>query len=211
MKITWLGHASFIIEDSKGRKLLTDPFDKTVGYETYKGTADVVTISHEHFDHNYTKDIQGNFELVNKVGFFYACDIPVKGIPSYHDKSKGAKRGDNIIYTFKMDDYVICHLGDLGHALTKEDIEAIGKVNILLIPVGGNFTLDGKEAAEVAKAIDSNIVIPMHYKTPELSFPLDGVENFIMYMKNGDKIENNSLEITAELTEHNIVKILNYK
>jgi L-ascorbate metabolism protein UlaG (beta-lactamase superfamily) len=211
MEITWLGHSSFLIKDSKGRTLITDPFDNTVGYETYKESADVVTISHHHFDHDYTKEIKGNPEIIDKVGFFYACDIPIKGIPSYHDKSKGAKRGENVIYIFKMDDYSLCHLGDLGHTLTNDDINAIGNVDILFIPVGGNFTVDGDEAAELAKSINSKIIIPMHYKTPALSFPIEGVEKFLTNMKNGEKIGSKTLKIEGKLEGINKVKILDYK
>lgn len=210
MKITWLGHACFLLEDSKGRTLLTDPFDTTLGYETYKGSPDVVTISHQHFDHNYSSELKGNYKVVDKIGMFHVCDIPIKAIPSYHDKDKGAKRGDNIIFSFKMDDYTLCHLGDLGHTLSNDDIAAIGNVDILFIPVGGNYTIDGKEAAEVTKKINPKIVIPMHYKTSQVSFPLDGVEKFLMYMKNASKMDSNTLVINDEILESLSVKILNY-
>jgi L-ascorbate metabolism protein UlaG (beta-lactamase superfamily) len=210
MEITWLGHSSFLLQDSKGRKLLTDPFDATIGYEIYKGSPDIVTISHQHFDHNYTKELNGNYKTLDKIGMFYICDISIKGTPSYHDKNKGAKRGDNIIFTFKMDDYTLCHLGDLGHPLSNDDIDAIGNVDVLFIPVGGNYTLNGKEAAEVTKKINPKIVIPMHYKTPLVSFPLDGVETFLMYMKNAIKIDSNKLLINNEIKESMSVKILNY-
>ncbi|MCB2297626.1 MBL fold metallo-hydrolase [Clostridium tagluense] len=210
MEITWLGHSCFLLQDSKGRKLLTDPFDTTLGYEIYKGSPDIVTISHNHFDHNYTKELNGNYKIIDKIGVFYICDIPINGTPSYHDKDKGSKRGDNIIFTFKMDDYTLCHLGDLGHSLSNDDIDAIGSVDILFIPVGGNYTLDGKEAAEVTKKINPKIVIPMHYKTSLVSFPLDGVETFLMHMKNASKIDSNNLIINGELSESLSVKILNY-
>jgi len=210
MKITWLGHSCFLLEDSKGRKLLTDPFDTTLGYEIYKGSPNIVTISHQHFDHNYSRELKGNYVVLDKLGVFCICDIPIKGIPSYHDKDKGAKRGDNIIFTFKMDNYTLCHLGDLGHTLSNDDIEAIGSVDILFVPVGGNYTIDGKEASEVTKKINPKIVIPMHYKTSQVSFPLDGVEKFLMYMKNASKINSNTLVINDEIIESLSVKILNY-
>ena len=210
MKITWLGHSCFIFEDSKGRKLLTDPFDTTLGYETYKGSADVITISHQHFDHNYSKEIKGDYKILDKIGMFCIHDIPISGIPSFHDKNKGAKRGDNIIFTFKIDEYILCHLGDLGHTLSDDDIDAIGNVDILFIPVGGNYTIDAREAFEVTKKINPKIVIPMHYKTSLVSFPLAGVEKFLMYMKNVSKIDSNTLVITGEIKESMSVKILNY-
>lgn len=210
MQITWLGHSSFLIEDSKGRKVLTDPFDETVGYNTFKGEVDVVTISHHHFDHNYVENIKYK-ESIDKVGFFYLCDIPIAGIPSYHDKMLGAKRGENTIFVIDIDGYKICHLGDLGHSLSNEDIKQIGNTDILFIPIGGNYTIDGKEAAEIAKSINSHIVIPMHYKTPTLSFELEGLDDFLTYMKNGERVNGNKLSIDGSLEGFNKVTILNYK
>ncbi|MGH4117819.1 MBL fold metallo-hydrolase [Clostridium sp.] len=210
MKITWLGQSCFILEDSKGRKLLTDPFDPTLGYETYKGSTDIVTISHQHFDHNYCRDIKGPYKTLDKIGLFYVYDIPIKGIPSFHDKNNGLKRGDNIIFTFRMDEYTLCHLGDLGHILSDDDLDAIGNVDVLFIPVGGNYTIDAKEAFVITKKMNPKIVIPMHYKTSLVSFPLDGVETFLMYMKNASKIDSNTLVITGEIKESMSVKILKH-
>lgn len=211
MEITWLGHASFLIKDSKGRKLLTDPFDKSVGYQTFHEEVDLVSISHHHFDHDYIKELKGNPEIIDKAGLFYLCDIPIEGIPSYHDNSQGSKRGENIIFTFEMDGYKICHLGDLGHELSQDYITKLGNIDILLIPVGGNYTIDGKEAANIAKLINSRIIIPMHYKTPSLAFPLDGVETFITSMKNGERINDCTLRIEGEIEGRNVVKILDPK
>jgi len=210
MEITWLGHSSFLIEDSLGRKVLTDPFDETVGYNTFKGEADVVTISHHHFDHSYIENVKYK-ESIDKVGFFYLCDIPITGIPSYHDKMLGAKRGENVIFVIDIDGYRVCHLGDLGHTLSNEDIKQIGNIDILLIPIGGNYTIDGKEAAEIAKSINSHLVIPMHYKTPILSFELEGLEDFLTYMKNGERVGGNKLSIERSLEGFNKVTILDYK
>lgn len=210
MKITWLGHSSFLIEDSKGRRLLTDPFDETVGYKIYEGEADLVTISHHHFDHDYTAKIKNRPEIIDKAGFFNACDIEITGIASYHDKVKGAKRGENVIFVFEMDGFRICHLGDLGHILSKEDIDKVGSVDVLFIPIGGNFTIDGKEASEVARSIRSHIVIPMHYKTPSIDFPIEGAEDFLVHMKNGERIRNCFLELKEKPAEYNLVKILDY-
>ncbi|WMJ79826.1 MBL fold metallo-hydrolase [Clostridium sp. MB40-C1] len=208
MKITWLGHSSFLIEDSKGRKLLTDPFDESVGYKTFDEKVDLVSISHHHFDHDYIANLKGDPKIIDKIGLFNLCDIPLKGIPSFHDDVKGAKRGENIIFVFEIDEYKICHLGDLGHDLSQDCIDEIGDTDLLLIPVGGNYTLDGKTAAKVAKRINSKIVIPMHYKTPHLSFPLEGVENFIVNMGNCERIKNCSLIIDKNILDKNTVKIL---
>lgn len=210
MEITWLGHSSFFIKDSKGRKILMDPFDETVGYTTFKGNVDVVTISHHHFDHDYVENV--NYEhAIDKAGFFYLSDIPVTGIPSYHDNVQGAKRGENIIFILTVDGYKVCHLGDLGYILSQDDIDKIGSIDILLIPIGGNYTLDGKEASQVAKLLNSHIIIPMHYKTPALSFELEGLENFLTNMKNGERVGNNKLTIEGPLEDSNKIMILDYK
>jgi len=211
MEIIWLGHSSFLIKDSNGKTIITDPFDDSVGYNIYSDIADIVTVSHPHFDHNYTEKIQGNPTIINTVGTFNIDGIIITGIPSFHDKMKGSKRGSNNIYIMEVDNYRICHLGDLGHLLSSDDIDKLGSIDILLIPVGGNFTIDGKEAAEVAKAINSHIVIPMHFKTPALSFPLDGVEPFLTSMKSGENIGTCPFIIEGALQEYNQVKILPLK
>ena len=208
MEISWLGHSSFLIKNSNGKKIITDPFDDSVGYNIYTDNVDIVTISHQHFDHNYTEKLQGNPTIINKGGTFTVDGITIIGLPSFHDKMKGAKRGENNIYIIEVDGYRICHLGDLGHLLTAEDIDKLGDIDVLLIPVGGNFTIDGKEAAETAKEINSHIVIPMHYKTSLLSFPLDGVEPFLTSMKSGETIGTSPYIIEGELKEFNLVKIL---
>lgn len=213
MKITWLGHSSFLIEDSKGRKILTDPFDESLGYKTFNGDVDVVTISHHHFDHDYTKNLDlSKTQILDKTGIFNLCDIPIMGFPSFHDEVKGGKRGENNIYIFTVDGYKICHLGDLGYILSKEEVRSLGNIDILLIPVGGNYTLDSKKAYELTKILNSHIIIPMHYKTPLLSFPLDGVENFLTFMKNAKTSNTNFINITGDISDMtNEVFILNYK
>lgn len=208
MKITWVGHSSFLIENSEGKKLLTDPFDDTIGYSVYRGSCDIVTISHHHFDHDYTKEIKGKYELIDKTGDYNVNGIEITGIPSYHDKVKGAKRGKNIIFIFRIDNYRICHLGDLGYVISKNEAHSIGNIDVLFIPVGGNFTIDGKEAAEVTKLLRPHIVIPMHYKTLQLKMELDGAETFIKYMGNSEKAGTSEIEINEKLNEYNRVKIL---
>lgn len=210
MEITWYGHSCFLIKDSKGRKLLTDPYDNSVGYSKPNIVVDVVTISHHHFDHNFIEGLPGTPNVVDKTGFFNVCDIPINGLPSFHDKVKGAKRGENTIYIFEMDGFRLCHLGDLGHLLSEEDIDRIGNIDVLFIPVGGNFTIDGREAAAICKSINSHIVIPMHYKTGALNFPIDGVENFITNMKNGERICGHTMSLDKKEEKFNLVKIFEY-
>lgn len=211
MKIKWLGHSCFKITGEKGIRIVTDPFDNTVGYKVPNVEADIVTTSHDHFDHNFTEAIEGNFELINKVGNFYVKDVNIKGTPSYHDKVKGRKRGNNIIYTFEVDGIKVCHLGDLGHVLNENQIESIGGVDVLLIPVGGNFTIDAKEAADVVEQLKPSIVIPMHFKTPVMNFPIDGVDVFLNEIGGGENTNSQEIEINKEdLKGGRKVYVLNY-
>lgn len=211
MKITWLGHSSFLIETLNNTRIVTDPFSKKIGYEPFKEKADIVTISHNHFDHNYTKEIIGNPRIINSILSIKIDDLTITGFPSFHDKTNGSKRGANIIYLFNVDGFNICHMGDLGHLLSEDSIEKLGKIDVLFIPVGGNFTINGKEAAEVCKKISSHIVIPMHFKTQRLSFPLHGSEEFIINMKNGTRIHNCTFEFDKPFNEFNRVIILDVK
>ena len=211
MEIVYLGHSSFIIKDSKGRSLLTDPFDESLGYPLTTEKVDLVTISHHHSDHDFTKGLQSNPIILDKIGSFNFLNIPILGFPSYHDSSKGSKRGPNTIYLFEMDGYKLCHLGDLGHILDINIIDMLGSIDILFIPVGGNYTLNGKEAFEVCNSLKSHIVIPIHYKTHYTKYPIDGLEEFLSYMKNGEKISSSSLKLSEKLVGTNIIKILNSK
>lgn len=212
MKIKWLGHSCFKITDKRGVEIVTDPFDDTVGYKVPKVRADIVTVSHGHFDHNFTDAIQGDYELVDKVGKFYVKDIAINGIASYHDKEKGAKRGENTIYTLDIDGIKVCHLGDLGHVPDNKQIAAIGGVDVLLIPVGGHFTIDADEAVEVIDQLKPSIIIPMHYKTPVMNFPIAGVEVFIEKIGGAHRVPSTEIEInSADIKGQRKVFVLNYE
>lgn len=208
MEITWFGQSCFLIKTSKNKFILTDPFDEKIGYKAYTGPADVVTISHHHFDHDCTTKLSEGTKILDTPGEYNWEDIYIKGFPSYHDKQKGALRGKNTIFTIEADGLRICHLGDLGYVLTDEEIKALGKIDVLLIPVGGNFTIDGNEASELCLKMKSKIVIPMHFKTSLISLPIEGAEKFILRMKNGEKTYDNKISITEKPTGVNEVKIL---
>lgn len=214
MNIKWLGHSSFLITSNKtNTKILTDPFPNTIGYKTYNDYADIVTISHHHFDHNCLDNIKGDYVVIHKVGELLAHNIKFTCFPSFHDEVKGAKRGNNSIIKFCIDGINICHLGDLGHMLSDSEIKDLGEINVLLIPVGGNYTIDNIQAFELCQKINSNIVIPMHYKTPDLNFELDDLENFLIKMGNYANLNTNELIIDnrASICEFkNKVIILDY-
>jgi L-ascorbate metabolism protein UlaG (beta-lactamase superfamily) len=211
MEITWFGHSCFLLKSKTGKKVLTDPYDKSVGYPLPNESVDIVTVSHHHFDHNFTESLPGIPTIVDKIGNYNFPDINIKGIGSFHDKDFGAKRGDNIIFLINIDGFNICHLGDLGHIPTSEMLTEIGPVDVLMIPVGGNYTIDGEEAATITKIVDSYIVLPMHYSTDALTFLLDGVEKFIIKMGNSYKVDCCTLELTDLPDIKNRVKILKYK
>ncbi|URZ05096.1 hypothetical protein CLROS_004200 [Clostridium felsineum] len=207
LKFTWYGQACFLIESKNNKKILLDPFDNSIGYSTFKGEADIVTISHHHFDHDYTDGITNSPKILDKPGEYRIDDITIKGIPSFHDNVKGAARGKNTIFLFNIDGLKICHLGDLGYILSDSEIKELGTIDVLMIPVGGNFTIDGKEAALLCKKINSSIVLPMHYKTSFTVMPIEGAEKFIMNMKNAEKLSSNVLTVNEKNSQKNQVKI----
>lgn len=194
MKIQWFGHACFKLTSDKGISVITDPFNEEVGYSLPREHAHIVTVSHGHHDHNYIEAIEGNPTVLQKIGSFYIKDISIKGIRTFHDEVEGKKRGINTVYLINMDGIKICHLGDLGHILSPEKIEEIGGVDVLLIPVGGTYTLGPAEAVTVTQQLKPKLVIPMHFKTPRLSFSLEGVNSFFELIKAGRILKENSIE-----------------
>jgi len=213
MRIKWLGHACFKITSSKGIRILTDPFDDNVGYPLPQVEADIVTISHNHYDHNFIDCVKGNFEVLNKVGNFYIKDINITGVHTYHDEEKGQKRGDNIVYVFDVDGIRVCHLGDLGHILTPAQVEMIGRVDVLLVPIGGIYTIDAEAAHAVVKLLNPKIVIPMHFKTDVLKFNLDPVEKFLDKYSKVERLKVPVFEVKNEDLNKDELKVvvLNYK
>ncbi|MFH1995857.1 MAG: MBL fold metallo-hydrolase [Candidatus Omnitrophota bacterium] len=179
MKIQWFAHASFLLESIEGIRLITDPYDPSIGHDPIRERADIVTVSHSHYDHANITDISGTPKVVNGAGKFEYKGVKVEGIRAFHDASAGAERGQNIIYSILIDTISIVHLGDLGHLLKDEQAKEIGKTDILLIPVGGTYTLDFKAAQRVVEQIKPAIVIPMHFKTKKLVLGIDTVERFL--------------------------------
>jgi len=200
MKIKWNGHASFTITASDGTVLITDPYDPSgyggvLKYDTVSDKADAVLVSHDHEDHNYVKGLPGSPQVLNGQ----VKDIKVKAIDTHHDESYGAERGGpNAVFTFTVDDINICFVGDLGHQLSSEQIEAIGSVDLLLIPVGGTYTVDAEDAAKVAEALKARLVIPMHFKTDKCDLPITEVNSFLTKMTNVKKLEESEIELSLD-------------
>lgn len=183
MIITWQGHSCFKIQDKMGTDgvtLVTDPFDKETGLKVPNFEADIVTISHDHHDHNNAGALRGTPFVIECAGEYDYKGILVEGIDSFHDDKKGEERGGNIIYRIEVDDISVAHLGDLGTVLDNTQLEKLVGTDVLLIPVGGKYTLDAKKAVEVISQIEPRIVIPMHYKTDGLKIEdLDSIDKFI--------------------------------
>jgi L-ascorbate metabolism protein UlaG (beta-lactamase superfamily) len=178
MEITWLGHSCFRLKGSRAT-VVTDPYSPGLGYSLGKPTARIVTISHEHPGHSYAEGVGGQPRVVRRPGEYEISEVLIIGIDTFHDREGGKKRGKNIVYLMEIDEIAVCHLGDLGHVLTSEQVEDIGNVDVLLLPVGGVSTINAPLAAEVVRQLEPKVVIPMHYKTPALNRELEAVDRFL--------------------------------
>ncbi|HUT97290.1 MAG TPA: MBL fold metallo-hydrolase [Dehalococcoidales bacterium] len=181
MQIKYLGHAAFVITSDSGVKIITDPYATSpeLTYGEITGVADVVTVSHDHFDHCNVAAVGGDPQVMRRAEVSTAKGINFKGIVSYHDDEGGRMRGNNITFCFEVDGVKVCHLGDLGHLLDDKQKAEIGRVDILLIPVGGYYTIDAKTATEVCDQLKPRVIIPMHYRTDKSFSNIAGVEDFL--------------------------------
>jgi len=195
MIITWFGHACFRIEtkespltDSTGSSqagsgqvsVLIDPFSKDIGLKSPKIKDNLVLVTHQHFDHNNISDLNPEAFLVDGPGEYERQGIQIRGIQSFHDKSGGKERGLNTIFVIKAEEIILCHMGDFGQDKFEDhQLEEIGDVDILMIPVGGQYTINYKEAVEIIGQIEPKIIIPMHYKVKDLKLEIDGLEKFV--------------------------------
>ena len=179
MLITYHGHSCFKLKSKRG-SVVTDPFDPYIGFSLPKLSAELVTVSHNHKDHNAAQLVQSANPdrdrpfIIDSAGEYEVGGISVFGERLYHDSHQGVERGESIAFTMLLDDLRVCHLGDLGHELTEQDVEKIGLVDILLIPVGGTFTINPEQALQTIREIEPSIVIPMHFKTEQHNAELFG-------------------------------------
>lgn len=181
MEITYLGHSCFKITGKKG-SVLTDPYDPAkVGLKLGKQDADVVTVSHDHFDHNYTAVMKNDYLLLDSPGEYEIREAEFVGVEGYHDDKQGAERGKVTMFTMEIDGVKIAHLGDLGTELTSAQLEKLDGVDVLMIPVGGKVTIDAETAVKVVTQIEPKIVIPMHFRAGSMT-DLDPVETFYKEM-----------------------------
>lgn len=211
MDITWYGHACFRLRD-KGATIVTDPYAPSVGYTLPKVRADIVTVSHDHAGHNYVSGVKDSPKVIDGPGEYEIKGVFITGIATFHDRKKGMQRGRNTVFLFEMDGLTICHLGDLGHVPTQDQVEALSDVDILLIPVGGTSTIGAPQAAEVISLLEPRIVIPMHYKTKGLALKLAPVQQFLQEMGLKKLAAQESLKVTeGTLPEETQIVLLDCK
>ena len=183
MKLTYLAHSTFLLTTDAGARLVTDPVDHGSGYDLHNVYADVVTISHHHFDHDALDQVSGTPTVIDRPTAKTICGFRISGLSTYHDEVHGAKRGLNTVFRIEADGKVIVHLGDLGHDLDDLEVQILSGADALLIPVGGTFTIDAEHAAALAKRLRPKAIVPMHYMTPQLTFSIAPLDPFLKAAK----------------------------
>jgi len=181
LDVTWLGHGCFRLR-GRGAAVVTDPYPPAIGLKLSRMDAEVVTVSHEHDNHNYTQVVRDGAYEIHGPGEYEVAGVSVIGVPTYHDEQKGAKHGRNTVYLIEIDDVRVCHLGDLGHKLDDSEAEAVASPDVLLVPVGGRSAINGAQAAEVVRQLEPRYVVPMHYAIPGLKIELDPLDRFLKEM-----------------------------
>jgi L-ascorbate metabolism protein UlaG (beta-lactamase superfamily) len=217
MEITWYGHSCFRLTERNYATVVTDPFDsKTIGYDALRLRSDIVTVSHDAPGHNNTDAVKGILHVIDGPGEFEIGGVFITGVQSDNTGAGKKKTKDgsprNTVYVFDYDGITVAHLGDLNQALTQSEIESLGTVNVLLVPVGGGGGLNAAKAAEVISMIEPNLVIPMHYSTPATKISLDSLNKFIKEMGLSKAETQPSLKVTRSgLPSETHVMVLDYQ
>lgn len=207
MKIKYLAHSSFLVTTESGTRVLFDPYEEgayggSMRCGVIKEPADIVVASHGHADHCGTAGIPGNPILIHglelaKSGPQAIKDVSLRAVHTFHDQSGGKERGENAMTILEADGMRLCHAGDLGHVLTEEQVRQVGSLEVLLLPVGGHFTIDAAEATQVMEQLSARITIPMHYKTPDTDFPIAPVEDFLAGKANVRRAGSSELSLPS--------------
>jgi len=180
LDVTWLGHGCFRLR-GRSAAVVTDPYPPSIGLKLQRLDADLVTVSHEHENHNYTHAVREAYEI-RGPGEYEVSGVSVIGVPTFHDSEKGSRQGRNTVYVIEIDDVRVCHLGDLGHKLDDAEAEAVSSPDVLLVPVGGRTVINAVQAAEVVRQLEPRFVVPMHYAIPGLKLELDPIDRFLKEM-----------------------------
>ncbi|MDE6667323.1 MAG: MBL fold metallo-hydrolase [Clostridia bacterium] len=212
MIIEYLGHSCFKLTESTGTSIVCDPYsEEIVGYAMPSVDADVVTVSHHHNDHDNIQKVGGTPAIIDRENNCDFDGVEINSIKSFHDASRGKKRGENMIFKFRMDGIDVCHLGDLGEQCSSDLIETLLPVNVLLIPVGGTYTVDAEMAKEYVDRIMPDIVIPMHYRTKDCKLDIDKVDEFLKLFDEDviEEVDGNSIELSrTDLGEETKIVVL---
>lgn len=213
MKIKWLGHSCFILTSETGTKVLTDPCDPETGYNLCGIETDIVTVSHSHHDHNYVAAVANEPVVIDSIGCYEEKGVKICGILTYHDECCGKMRGENILFKYEIDGIKVVHAGDLGYIPDATTIAEIGAVDVLLVPVGGIYTINATQARIFANMLKPKVVIPMHYKTPALQFELDTADEFVNKAVdcNIHKLNQSEAVLTHENLGNDRVLVLTYE
>lgn len=210
MEIVWLGHSCFRI---RGREatIVTDPFDRTLGYPVKKLTANIVTVSHPHPQHSFLEDVAGSPKVISRPGEYEIANVFINGIATFHDADGGEHRGKNTVYLVQIEEVSICHLGDLGHVPTAEQIEQMSDTDILMVPVGGGATIGAAAAVEIISLLQPKLVIPMHFKTEVVKMDLEPLEHFLKEMGLKEVVTQPKLNVSKSgLPADTSVVVLDY-
>lgn len=195
MKIEYLGHSCFKLTESTGTSVICDPYDEAVGYGVPEMSADAVTVSHHHYDHDAVKSVKGSPVIIDKECSYDLPGVEINAIKSFHDGEEGKLRGGNLIFKFRMDGIDVCHLGDLGEECSSALIDELLPVNVLLIPVGGTYTIDAEMAKEYVDRIMPEVVIPMHYRDKGCKLDIDKVDAFLNLFDDVEEVEESAIEL----------------
>ncbi|MBC7254080.1 MAG: MBL fold metallo-hydrolase [Actinobacteria bacterium] len=211
VRVSWLGHAMFLLEDGSGHRLVTDPYGEGVGYSLPRVEADIVLVSHDHFDHNNVDLVKGNPVVVREAGRKEIDGVLVEGFPTFHDASGGKERGRNLIFRIRMQGLTFIHLGDLGHLLEEEPASELQGADVLFVPVGGTFTVDDAQAAELVRALAPRVAVPMHFRNSGCSFPILTEEPFLSRFNRVERVGKKPVYIApGELPEPTLILVLDY-
>lgn len=196
MKLKWYGHSCFGLTFANGTTVITDPFDTSVGYPLCTARADIALTSHGHFDHNHVDSLAGEPTVLSTPGTQELNGLRITGVPTFHDDAQGTKRGENVAFVIEGDGLRIAHLGDLGHMPDAEQLAALKNVDLLLIPIGGFFTIDTPTAVEIINQIKPRTAVAMHFSNAYCHFPISDEKQFVALT--GAELVDNALEITPE-------------